>query len=163
MHSVQRCSGCKLEFVQPFLVSEDLPNSAPTAEAYLAALSTHHSILRELSRFRAAKRLGLYTELLGGRQPRRVLEVGCGSGWMVWALTELGIEAQGIEIDTGLVQIAKNLGAQVTQADICNVGRRQFEGFDVVCSSQVVEHLFKPRQAMLAMASALREGGGNSC
>ena len=36
-------------------------------------------------------------EVLVALQPRRVLDVGCGEGWLVRALNERGIEAFGVD------------------------------------------------------------------
>jgi 2-polyprenyl-3-methyl-5-hydroxy-6-metoxy-1,4-benzoquinol methylase len=44
------------------------------------------------------------------RAPRRVLDIGCGEGWLCRALAGHGIEAVGIDASTPLVEAARALG-----------------------------------------------------
>lgn len=49
-------------------------------------------------------------EVLVALQPRRVLDVGCGEGWLVRALNERGIQAFGVDGSPALVQQAHAAG-----------------------------------------------------
>jgi 2-polyprenyl-3-methyl-5-hydroxy-6-metoxy-1,4-benzoquinol methylase len=44
------------------------------------------------------------------RKPARVLDVGCGEGWLVRALAAGGIEAKGIDASSALVEAARSAG-----------------------------------------------------
>ncbi|MVW87156.1 class I SAM-dependent methyltransferase [Pseudomonas sp. PB101] len=46
-----------------------------------------------------------------GRQPERVLDLGCGEGWLLRALADRGIEAVGVDGDATLVEAARAAGA----------------------------------------------------
>lgn len=48
---------------------------------------------------------------LMGRQPERVLDLGCGEGWLLRALAERGIEAVGVDGDATLVEAAQAAGS----------------------------------------------------
>nr|MBX2796722.1 class I SAM-dependent methyltransferase [Myxococcales bacterium] len=50
-------------------------------------------------------------EVVVALQPRRVLDVGCGEGWLVRALAEHGIEGIGLDATEGLIRHARALGA----------------------------------------------------
>lgn len=45
------------------------------------------------------------------RQPQRVLDLGCGEGWLLRALTARGIEAVGVDGDSTLVEAARAAGS----------------------------------------------------
>ncbi|MFQ6572291.1 class I SAM-dependent methyltransferase [Pseudomonas sp. UM16] len=45
-----------------------------------------------------------------GRQPERVLDLGCGEGWLLRALAERGIKAVGVDGDPTLVKAARAAG-----------------------------------------------------
>ena len=45
-----------------------------------------------------------------GRQPQRVLDLGCGEGWLLRALADRGIEAVGVDGDARLVEAARLAG-----------------------------------------------------
>lgn len=47
------------------------------------------------------------------RQPERVLDLGCGEGWLLRALTERGIEAVGVDGDATLVDAARAAGSSL--------------------------------------------------
>lgn len=46
-----------------------------------------------------------------GRQPERVLDLGCGEGWLLRELTKRGIEAVGVDGDRTLVEAARAAGS----------------------------------------------------
>lgn len=46
-----------------------------------------------------------------GRSPRRVLDLGCGEGWLVRALAERGIPAVGVDASLPLIEAARAGGA----------------------------------------------------
>nr|WP_314526325.1 methyltransferase domain-containing protein [uncultured Pseudomonas sp.] len=46
-----------------------------------------------------------------GRQPERVLDLGCGEGWLMRVLAERGISAVGVDGDATLVEAARAAGS----------------------------------------------------
>ena len=46
-----------------------------------------------------------------GRQPERVLDLGCGEGWLLRALGDRGVEAVGVDGDRALVDAARAAGS----------------------------------------------------
>ncbi len=46
-----------------------------------------------------------------GRQPERVLDLGCGEGWLLRALADRGIEVTGVDGDIVLVEAARASGS----------------------------------------------------
>jgi 2-polyprenyl-3-methyl-5-hydroxy-6-metoxy-1,4-benzoquinol methylase len=56
------------------------------------------------------------------RRPTRALDVGCGEGWLVRALTALGIEAHGSDVSPELVAAARAAGsAHVSVASYADI------------------------------------------
>ena len=45
-----------------------------------------------------------------GRAPRSVLDIGCGEGWLVRALSEHGVRALGVDVVPALVEQATRAG-----------------------------------------------------
>ncbi|MGF6391325.1 class I SAM-dependent methyltransferase [Pseudomonas plecoglossicida] len=74
-----------------------------------------------------------------GRQPERVLDLGCGEGWLLRALADRGIDATGVDGDAALVAAARAAGStQVHRASYeqlvesaVNVGT----GYDLICAN----------------------------
>lgn len=49
-------------------------------------------------------------EAVAEREPKRVLDLGCGEGWLMRALAERGIEAIGLDVSLELVMAAEETG-----------------------------------------------------
>lgn len=49
-------------------------------------------------------------EAVAERSPKRVLDLGCGEGWLMRALAERGIEAIGLDVSLELVMAAEETG-----------------------------------------------------
>jgi len=79
-----------------------------------------------------------------GRQPARVLDLGCGEGWLLRVLTERGITAVGVDGDATLVEAARAAGSatvhlatyeQLVEARV-DVGR----DYELICANFALLH-----------------------
>ncbi|HEN8712668.1 TPA: class I SAM-dependent methyltransferase [Pseudomonas putida] len=97
-----------------------------------------------------------------GRQPERVLDLGCGEGWLLRALAERGIDATGVDGDASLVEAARAAGSpQVHLASyrqLCDVAVPIGTGYDLVCSNFALLH--QDIIPLLAAVNALLAPGG---
>ncbi|MDD2056926.1 class I SAM-dependent methyltransferase [Pseudomonas sp. GD03860] len=88
------------------------------------------------------------------RQPERVLDLGCGEGWLLRALADRGIEAVGVDGDATLVKAAQAAGSRQVQvasyealaAATVDIGR----DYDLVCANFALLH-----QDIIPLLSAL--------
>ena len=99
-----------------------------------------------------------------GRQPERVLDLGCGEGWLLRALAERGIEAVGVDGDETLVEAARAAASspvhlasyeQLVEARV-DVGR----DYNLICANFALLHqdiipLLAAMDALLAPDGAL--------
>src|SRR3712207_3512897 len=78
-----------------------------------------------------------------GRAGRPRLDVGCGLGGYVKALTEGGLDCRGLDVEAEYVEVARGLGVEAEVYD----GERlplQDGGVDTVILFEVLEHLEDP-------------------
>ena len=79
-----------------------------------------------------------------GRQPERVLDLGCGEGWLLRALDDRGIEAVGVDGDRALVDAARAVGAaEVHLASYAQLAEGEVyvgKGYDLVCANFALLH-----------------------
>jgi 2-polyprenyl-3-methyl-5-hydroxy-6-metoxy-1,4-benzoquinol methylase len=95
--------------------------------------------------------------------PPRVLDIGCGNGCLTAVLADFGWKPIGI--DTGAVAVEHARKAypkirfEIMGADdqlLAALGERPF---DIVVSTEVIEHLYAPRALVRTAYAALRPGG----
>ena len=99
-----------------------------------------------------------------GRQPERVLDLGCGEGWLLRALAERGIQPVGVDGDATLVEAARAAGSSpvhlasyeaLVEAKV-DIGN----GYDLICANFALLHqdiipLLVAMNALLAPGGAL--------
>jgi len=99
-----------------------------------------------------------------GRQPERVLDLGCGEGWLLRALADRGIDATGVDGDAALVAAARAAGSpQVYQASyeqLAESASGMGTGYDVICANfallqQDIIPLLAAMKALLLPGGAL--------
>lgn len=93
----------------------------------------------------------------------RILDIGCGNGYLCGRLLELGHEVVGIDLSEQGISIARksypNARFEVLGAITDVLETLGEKPFDVVVSTEVIEHLYAPRAFVDGCLGALRPGG----
>ena len=98
---------------------------------------------------------------LGSSQPRRVFDLGCGSGSFANALATQGFEVHGIDPSLSGIEVARAAHPQIhfevgsTEEDLA----ARFGKFQAVTSLEVIEHVYAPRQFAMRVFDLLEPGG----
>ncbi|QTD35589.1 class I SAM-dependent methyltransferase [Pseudomonas fluorescens] len=97
-----------------------------------------------------------------GRQPERVLDLGCGEGWLLRALAERGFEAVGVDGDTTLIEAARVAGSSPVQVasyeDLVEAKVDIGRNYDLICANFSLLH--QDIIPLLAAMNALLVPGG---
>ncbi|MEZ5405592.1 MAG: class I SAM-dependent methyltransferase [Verrucomicrobiia bacterium] len=92
--------------------------------------------------------------------PKKLLDVGCGDGRVLFRhLIEMPQEFYGVEGASDLKIAAEKRGLKVSSFDLNGRWPYEDEMFDVVFSSQVIEHLHHTRLFVQEMFRVLKKGG----
>ncbi len=114
------------------------------------------------NRYDTTRRLDVvYDELLGhlDLRGRTLLDVGCGSGWFSQRAAARG--ARVTSLDIGLRLLAETMRKCQTRPVAADACRLPFAdgSFDVVVSSECIEHTLDPLQALRDICRVVRPGG----
>jgi 2-polyprenyl-3-methyl-5-hydroxy-6-metoxy-1,4-benzoquinol methylase len=91
---------------------------------------------------------------------RRVLDVGCSSGYLAEPLSERGNTIVGIELDPAAAREAERFCERVLVGDVETMELPLEPGsFDVVLCGDVVEHLRDPVASLARLRPLLKPGG----
>jgi glycosyltransferase involved in cell wall biosynthesis len=100
---------------------------------------------------------GRVLQLLQGREPLRILDVGCGPGWLAQALTAAGHTVTGIDVEE--VDGVHDRMHRFIRADLTQGLPADDEQYDVVLAADVIEHLPDPSRLLDDLSSRVRPGG----
>ena len=103
----------------------------------------------------------LVNEFLGDVKGKRALEVGSGLGFFARALQERGASVVATDIGEELLRRVKaTVGCECVRVDaLALVDHFGPDAFDVVLSSECIEHTPTPADAVRQMARVLKPGG----
>ncbi|MCE9520403.1 MAG: class I SAM-dependent methyltransferase [Verrucomicrobia bacterium] len=106
--------------------------------------------------------------LTGDLKPgTRVLDVGCGNGYTCGEFIKRGCQVTGIDLSEQGVSIARHTYPEgrfeLFGADDQLLANLDEEPFDMVVSTEVVEHLYAQREFMRECFMALKPGGRFIC
>jgi len=96
----------------------------------------------------------------GNSQPRRVFDLGCGSGAFANKLAAQGFEVHGVDPSLSGIEIARKAYPEIsfdmgsTEEDLAG----RFGKFQAVTSLEVVEHVYAPRQFAARVFDLLEPG-----
>jgi SAM-dependent methyltransferase len=88
---------------------------------------------------------------------KSLLDMGSGGGFLLEVAEEMGYNAEGIEINSHLVQWCRSRNLHVTHGDVLNTPIKQ--RYDVIVVSALLEHLPKPSVLLSICKASLNSGG----
>jgi len=118
------------------------------------------------SRESIRKRLDVYrpfvTPMLGVGERARAVDLGCGRGEWLELLGDIGFEAVGVDLSSGMLEAAESRGLTVQLEDVVSFLERQPEAsISIVSGFHIAEHLpFNVLQRLVELAHQVLKPGG---
>lgn len=147
--SVRVCGGCGLGITEPRPSTADFYEENERYEELFASRATlYHGFARQL-----------LDNLSGLIDPsgKRLLDIGCGGGFVVEAAAKMGFISEGVEVNGAVVEWCRKRGLNVRQGDVQKISK---DGkYDVIVLSAVLEHLPAPENMLNHCMKMLKPGG----
>lgn len=93
----------------------------------------------------------------------RILDLGCGNGYVASTLADLGHAITGVDVSAEAIAVARtahpDLWFEVASVEDDDLAARIGEGFDGVVALEVIEHLYHPRRLFAQSWRLLRPAG----
>lgn len=143
------CSGCGLGVTEPRPSTADFYEEN---ERYEELFALREALYRRFAR-------DLLQNLYGIIDPsgKRLIDIGCGGGFVVEEAAAMGFISEGIEANGAVVKWCRKRGLNVSQGDIHKLKKEK--EYDVIVLSAVLEHLPAPAQMLELCTRILKPGG----
>ena len=122
-------------------------------------------IQKQLSNRRDVEHWEKELEEILGEKPLRILDIGCGPGFLTVILSRLGHSVKAIDGSAGMVEKAadnirkKGVSACVIREDAVTLPDEKNSSYDVLISRDVIWTLYNPEKAFLRWKEVLKPGG----
>jgi len=112
---------------------------------------------RDLKIATARPRLAAIKRLTDGK---RLLDVGCATGFFMEAAADEGFDVRGLEFSTVAIGLARpDIRERIVCGDVNTLLSREPEKFDVVTAFDIIEHVQNPAKFLDEIGQILRPGG----
>jgi SAM-dependent methyltransferase len=153
-YAYRSCRVCETIFVDP------MPDEETLAEMYSPAYAAQHyeaELLGDSRSAEANRELDLALESMVRECPRgRILDMGCGAGRLLRRATAAGLRIEGYEP----VPASAERTARVTNVIVHSGRLRDIQDrYDLIHTSDVLEHTPRPLDVLLEMRELLAPGG----
>ena len=88
----------------------------------------------------------------------KILDVGCGAGYLLSLFKEMGWETYGVEVSPLAGKIAKEKGINIYEGELYETGLID-KYFDVIVLNHSLEHMYNPTKLLLEVNKILKDDG----
>ncbi|MFO1478343.1 MAG: class I SAM-dependent methyltransferase [Verrucomicrobiota bacterium] len=156
---IARCGACGFTITLPQPAPEQMDQYYPAGYYGAPGGRRFPAPVEFLQRRLYAARVSWVESAASNRQPGRVLDVGCGRGWLLKAFQDRGWQVQGTELsDTASAYAREVLKLPVRIGSLESLNFPA-ESFDAITLWHVLEHLSDPRSLIEEARRILRPGG----
>ncbi len=84
------------------------------------------------------------------------LDIGCCNGILVYALSQLGFDAYGIDTDHEIIEAQKKTGLKLIDTTLADCTEKDFSLITIV---NTLEHMYSPKASLLKIRSMMKDDG----
>lgn len=170
-YDIHACDRCDLQFAWPFASNAEIYEAIYRQPHLLSGYSRYQEFARAVTACEdplayLSDAESMYWFVAGAVSARdadrtkTILEVGCGLGYLTYALKRAGHNAKGVDISEHAVASARSaFGDNYICADVNALAAETAGSFDIVVMTEVLEHLDAPLAVLRSLRALLRPGG----
>ena len=123
---------------------------------YSSGVYSEYAKSRDLKVATARPRLAAIKQRTSGK---RLLDVGCATGFFMEAAADDGFEVRGVEFSSIAISLARpDIRERIVRGDVNELSSRETEKFDVVTAFDIIEHLQNPAKFLQELREILKPG-----
>ncbi|MFA5061450.1 MAG: class I SAM-dependent methyltransferase [Candidatus Pacearchaeota archaeon] len=140
------CNNCSLVFVHPQPIDKELQEAYSYKSGYFEGVDFKE------------EELDPYFEKIFKNKKGNFLDIGCGTGRIVYTAKMCGWKAKGLDLNKDAVEIAKKKGLDIIHSNIDDFnGRKNF--YDIINMGDLIEHVRNPEKTIRKAKTLLKKGG----
>ncbi len=155
--SLTQCANCRVVFAQNYQVDRKAIYNKNYA-TWGADLANELAAVSEAKKVSFVHQLEKIKKFIDP-QNKKLLDVGTGGGFLLEVATAMGFNCFGIEPATYACQLAKNKFGEKIFCGTLEQARYPDIFFDVICLTDVLEHLKEPLKTLQEVNRILKPGG----
>ncbi len=138
--NILKCQNCEIEYLYPYPTEEEL--SEVYSDNYAAWGIGEEDSFSKMKRDKFRK---LLKDVLKYKDSGKLLDIGCGPGYLMMEARELGFDVYGVEVGKKAADIAKDkFGENKIYNGILENSNFENNYFDIIMMSDVLEHVENP-------------------
>lgn len=153
---MRECLDCSVGYTNPLVAGNEheVGNQNSSTTDYRMMMS-YYEIQSALAKEKAPLMRDYWKSIIG-REPKSILEIGCGTGQYFEAWKDLGMKWQGVDVNSDMLAFcqSKNMPVMSFEEFI-----KTDEKYDVIFLSQCFEHILEPYEFLNKIRKFLAVGG----
>ncbi|KAF3362609.1 Methyltransferase type 11 [Chlamydiales bacterium STE3] len=168
-YAIYHCDHCSTAFASPLKVDESIYNciyskarEVPGYDRYYDYAEKVLEVPSPLDYLANAEDVywGIRQFLNSKTRSLRILEVGCGFGYLTYAIKKAGHDIKGIDISKVAVEkAAERYGDLFSCIDVREMAQSEGPSYDLIIFTEVIEHIDNVKEFMRAVNKLLIPGG----
>jgi SAM-dependent methyltransferase len=159
--NLDTCKACHLVFLNPMFNDEELAKFYPQEDYY--AFRINHADVQAQSNqkrtfFQSLFFVGAAKEELISETSGRILDIGCGTGWLLYQYKQKGWQVAGVEPSPKAAEIGNKQGLNIFNGTLLDTSYQNNE-FDYIHSNHSFEHIYNPNEVLKEVHRILKPNG----
>jgi len=158
LYDFSTCLNCSLLFLDPMPNDEELMSFYPE-ESYYSYHVNYDPEVKWKEVLRKLLFLNSKTKDPVFKRPGAMLDIGCGNGWFIYKMKNLGWNVKGVEPSKAGAEAGRRIGGlDIHHGDLLTANYPS-DSFDYIRSNHSFEHISNPNEVLDEIYRILKPGG----